>query len=49
MADEFSRVEYYVAAVPHKVGEGARVLTAFKEAGINLSGLLGYRKTDRNA
>jgi hypothetical protein len=49
MADEISRVEYYVAAVPHKVGEGARVLTAFKEAGINLSGLLGYRKTARKA
>ena len=49
MADEISRVEYYVAPVPHKVGEGARVLTAFKEAGINLSGLLGYRKSARNA
>ena len=49
MADQISRVEYYVAAVPHKAGEGARVLTAFKEAGVNLTGLLGYRKTARNA
>ena len=49
MANEISRVEYYVAAVPHKAGEGARVLTAFKEAGVNLTGLLGYRKTARNA
>jgi len=49
MADEISRVEYYVAAIPHKVGEGVRVLTAFKEAGVNLTGLLGYRKTARNA
>jgi hypothetical protein len=40
MADEISRVEYYVAAVPHKAGEGARVLTVFKEAGVNLTGLL---------
>ena len=49
MADEISRVEYYVAAIPHKAGEGARVLTAFKDAGMNLRGFLGYRKTARNA
>jgi len=49
MADEISRVEYYVAPIPHKAGEGARVLTAFKEAGVNLTGLMGYRKTARNA
>ena len=49
MADEISRVEYYVAAIPHKAGEGARVLTAFKDAGVNLKGCLGYRKTARNA
>ena len=49
MADEISQVEYYVAAIPHKAGEGARVLTAFKEGGVNLSGILGYRKTARNA
>jgi hypothetical protein len=49
MADEISRVEYYVAAMPNKTGEGARVLTAFKDAGVNLMGCLGYRKTARNA
>ncbi len=49
MADEISRVEYYVAAIPHKAGEAARVLTAFKDAGMNLLGCLGYRKTARNA
>ncbi len=49
MADEISRVEYYVATIPNKTGEGARVLTAFKEAGVNLAGLLAYRKTARNA
>jgi hypothetical protein len=49
MADEISRVEYYVATIPNKTGEAARVLTAFKEAGVNLAGLLGYRKTARNA
>jgi hypothetical protein len=49
MTDEISRVEYYVATIPHKAGEAARILTAFKEAGVNLTGLLGYRKTARNA
>jgi hypothetical protein len=49
MPDEISRVEYYVAAIPHKTGEGARILTAFKDAGLNLKGFLGYRKTARNA
>jgi hypothetical protein len=49
MADEITRVEFYMGAVPHKTGEGARVLAAFKEAGINLMGFLGYRKSARNA
>jgi hypothetical protein len=49
MANEISRVEYYVAAVPHKAGECAQILTAFKDAGINLTGLLGYRKSTRKA
>jgi hypothetical protein len=49
MADEVSRVAYYVAAIPHKAGEGARILTAFKDAGVNLLGCLGYRKTARTA
>ena len=49
MADEISRVAYYIAAIPHKAGEGARVLATFKDAGVNLMGCLGYRKTARNA
>ena len=49
MADEISRVEYYAATIPNKAGEAARVLTALKEAGTNLTGFLGYRKTARNA
>jgi hypothetical protein len=49
MADEISRVAYYVTAIPHKAGEGARVLAAFKDAGVNLLGCLGYRKTARTA
>ena len=49
MADEISRVAYYIAALPNKAGEGARILTAFKDAGVNLVGCLGYRKTARTA
>ena len=49
MPDEITRVDYYMGAVPNKVGEGARVLNAFKEAGVNLTGFLGYPKTARNA
>src|ERR1035441_2413311 len=49
MADEISRFEDDVAALQNKAVEGARVLMAYKEAGVNLTGLLGYRKTPRNA
>ncbi|MBI4902665.1 MAG: hypothetical protein HY820_03470 [Acidobacteria bacterium] len=49
MPDEISLVEYYVAVIPHKAGEGARILTAFKEAGMNLEGFLGYWKTTWDA
>jgi hypothetical protein len=49
MADEISRVVYYIAAIPHKAGEGARILTAFQDAGVNLLACLGYRKTARTA
>src|ERR1039457_5835821 len=49
MADEISRVAYSVTTIPHRAGEAARVLTAFKDAGMNLTGFLGYRKTARNA
>ena len=49
MAGEISKVEFYVGTIPHKSGEGAKVLAAFKEAGVNLVGFLGYRKSARNA
>jgi hypothetical protein len=49
MPDEITLVEYYMAAIPHRAGEGARILTAFKDAGMNLIGFLGYWKTAWNA
>ena len=49
MAVEISRAEYYVGTIPNKIGEAARVLAAFHEAGVNLVGFLGYRKSARTA
>jgi len=36
MADQIRKVDYFYVDVPDKAGEGARVLAALKEAGINL-------------
>ncbi len=49
MADEISFVEYYLAAIPHIPGEGARVLAAFRDAGLNLTGFIAYWQTGWNA
>lgn len=37
-----AKLEYYSVVVPNKPGEGARLLTAFKEAGVNFIGIWGY-------
>jgi prephenate dehydratase len=42
MADTIQRVEYYYLQVPNKPGEGARVLGALQEAGINLLAISGF-------
>jgi len=49
MPDEITRVDYYMGAIANKAGEGAKVLGALKEAGVNLAGFLGYPKTARLA
>jgi hypothetical protein len=49
MAYEIATVEYYVGSISNKAGEGARVLTALKEAGVSLAALLGYRKNAKTA
>jgi hypothetical protein len=36
MADKIRRVDYYYATVPDQPGEGFRVLSKLKEAGVNL-------------
>jgi hypothetical protein len=42
MPEEIRRVEHYSASIPNKVGEGARVLGALREAGVNLIAFWGY-------
>ena len=37
-----AKTEYFSIMVPNKVGQGAHVLSAFKEAGINFVGIWGY-------
>jgi hypothetical protein len=49
MADEIKQVSYYMGTLPDKVGEGARILKAFQEAGVSFLAVLGYRKTARSA
>jgi hypothetical protein len=49
MPDEITQVSYYIGTIPHKVGEGARILNAMKDSGVNLLGFLGYPKSARIA
>lgn len=42
MAEETRQVEHYAASIPDKVGEGARVLGALRDAGVNLIAFWGY-------
>lgn len=49
MADNIRKINYYYAIVPDKPGEGARVLNALHEAGINLIGFCGFPAGARKA
>ena len=37
-----TKLEYYSVIVPNKPGNGAQLLSAFKEAGVNFVGIWGY-------
>jgi len=37
-----TKLELYSVTVPNKPGKGARMLAAFKEAGVNFVGIWGY-------
>jgi hypothetical protein len=42
MADTVRGVEYYYVTVPNEPGEGQRILSALKDAGVNLLAFLGF-------
>lgn len=47
MADMIQRVQYFYAEVPDKPGEGSRLLSLFKEEGVNLVAFSGFPKGRR--
>lgn len=47
MADTVKRVQYFYVETPDKPGEGARLLTLLKEAGVNLLAFSGFPKGRR--
>lgn len=42
MADSVRKVKYSYVMVPNRAGSGAKLLAAFKEAGVNLTGLVAF-------
>jgi hypothetical protein len=42
MAETVRQVEYFYIEVPQKVGEGAKILRALKDAGVNLVAFSGF-------
>jgi hypothetical protein len=42
MADTIRQVDYFYMQVAHKTGEGAKVLRALTDAGVNLSAFSGF-------
>lgn len=42
MADTIRQVDYFYVQVPHKAGEGARMLRALKDAAVNLLAFTGF-------
>jgi hypothetical protein len=47
MADTVQKVQYFYVEVPDKPGEGAKVLGALKESGVNLFAYSGFPKGRR--
>ena len=42
MAETIRKVDYFYAEVPNKPGEGARILAALRDAGVNLLAFSGF-------
>ena len=49
MPDTVQKVDHYSCEIPNKVGEGARVLSALREAGVNFTAVWAYPVTARKA
>jgi len=49
MADIVKQVDYFYTTVADKPGEGARILNALREAGVNLLGFCGFPHGARKA
>jgi len=49
MPEEIRRIDYYYVSMPDKPGEGARVLTALRAAGINLIGVSAFPEGARKS
>lgn len=47
MADTIRQVDYFYMLAPHRAGEGARILRALKDAGVNLIGFSGFPEQRR--
>lgn len=47
MPDTIRRVDYYYIKAPDKPGEGARVLSALRDAGVNLQAVLAFPSARR--
>jgi len=42
MAEAVRQLDYFYVEVPNKIGEGAKVLRALKDAGVNLTAFSGF-------
>ena len=45
MTDSIRKVSYYAVEVPHAAGQGTKILSALKEAGVNLLVFSGFPTT----
>ena len=48
MPDKIRRIDYYYVTVPDKPGEGARILAALQQAGVNLMGISAFPHARRS-
>ena len=49
MPESIRRIDYYYVSVPDKPGEGARVLGALQQAGVNLIGIAAFPQGARRS